>query len=93
MPTYMSAHPISVLLETLKEFDDRLCERYGVGLDIEQVQLLCGDDVEEIRAALDDWEARLEINVDALRAIVPWRSEEHFAELCIATTPPSQLSP
>lgn len=87
MPSNMSP-PISVLLDALKEFDGRLCERYGVGLDLEQVQMLCGEDAEEIRGALDDWEARLEINVDALRAILPWTSDDSTAVMVEAGNGP-----
>ena len=50
----------------IEEFDARLFKTWGVGLDEEQAAMLCSSDVEHIAAALDDWEARLGIEVDDL---------------------------
>ncbi len=50
----------------IEEFDARLFKTWGVGLDEEQAAMLCSSDTEHISEALDDWEARLGIEVDDL---------------------------
>ncbi|ODU45429.1 MAG: hypothetical protein ABS98_13140 [Lysobacteraceae bacterium SCN 69-48] len=59
----------------IEALDARLFNMWGAGLDEEQMSMLCSSDVEHISAALDDWEARLGIQVDDVASVFGVRSE------------------
>jgi hypothetical protein len=60
-----------VAIETL---DVRLHAKWSVGLDQDDAITLCGSDVDQIEAALTDWEARLGIEIDDLAAALGARA-------------------
>lgn len=63
------AMPTPERLTAMVTLDARLLALWGTGLDGEQVAMLCDTDLEAIEAALDDWEARLGIQVDDIAPV------------------------
>lgn len=63
------AMPTPERVAAIVALDERLFAAWGTGLDAEQVAMLCDTDVGHIEAALDDWEARLGIQVDDIAPV------------------------
>ncbi len=70
-----TTRPVSKLIAAVAVVDDVLAARYGAGVDREQLEALCGSDVEQIDGLLNDWESRCGVDVIDLRASIPWLEE------------------